>query len=231
MSVSLKGPQVPPLYDTLVGVKTETMKALRCCLPATISAIDTFDGTVNVNVAMFQHDTNGNPFPYPPLTKCPVITLQGGGVAAGFPITVGDQCLVFFSDRCIDNWLQTGTPQPLANFRMHDLSDGFVLVGVNSLNSLLNMSIDSGEGGIGESKNPTGAKVALNPTTHLITIQNGSQNLKLILSDLVTAVNALNGTLALMTTASIASLSTQGIIAGYTATFTTLLARLTALLY
>lgn len=68
----------------------------------------------------------------PLLLDCPVYFPSGGGVTLTFPIAKGDECLVVFASRCIDSWWQSGGIQPPAEFRMHDLSDGFAFVGVRS---------------------------------------------------------------------------------------------------
>ncbi len=74
----------------------------------------------------------------PELLDCPVLFSRGGGVSLTFPITQGDECLVIFSSRCIDNWWLKGSPggtvaQEQAEFRMHDLSDGFCIPGLSSV--------------------------------------------------------------------------------------------------
>lgn len=78
----------------------------------------------------------------PLLLDCPVFFPGGGGFALTFPIAAGDECLVVFGSRCIDNWWQNGCPpdagglpqpQEQAELRMHDLSDGFAFVGVSSV--------------------------------------------------------------------------------------------------
>lgn len=73
----------------------------------------------------------------PILLDCPIVFPSGGGFTLTFPIAVGDECLVIFASRCIDGWWQQGKVQPQAEFRMHDLSDGFVLVGPKSLPSVI----------------------------------------------------------------------------------------------
>jgi hypothetical protein len=70
----------------------------------------------------------------PVLNDCPVLWQGGGGVTAVFPIAAGDECLVVFSSRCIDNWWALGGVQDAPEFRMHNLSDGFALVGVRNVN-------------------------------------------------------------------------------------------------
>lgn len=69
----------------------------------------------------------------PLLLDCPVVFPSGGDVVLTFPIRTGDDCYVSFASRCIDSWWQSGSIQPPAEFRMHDLSDGFVFVGPRSL--------------------------------------------------------------------------------------------------
>lgn len=66
----------------------------------------------------------------PLLVDCPVQFPAGGGVVLTMPITPGDECLVIFASRCIDAWWQSGKVSPPMVYRMHDLSDGFVIPGV-----------------------------------------------------------------------------------------------------
>lgn len=69
----------------------------------------------------------------PLLVDCPVVFPGGGGFSLTFPVVPGDECLVVFASRCIDAWWQAGGVQPQAEFRMHDLSDGFAFVGTRSV--------------------------------------------------------------------------------------------------
>jgi len=68
----------------------------------------------------------------PILLDCPVFFPSGGGCTLTFPVKAGDECLVVFASRCIDAWWQLGGVQGQAEFRMHNLSDGFALPGVRS---------------------------------------------------------------------------------------------------
>lgn len=67
------------------------------------------------------------------LVDLPVIFPRGGGVTLTFPIKAGDECLVIFSDRCIDFWHQSGGNGDPVDERQHDTSDAFVIVGPQSL--------------------------------------------------------------------------------------------------
>ena len=103
----------------------------------------------------------------PMLLDCPVFFPHAGGCSLTFPVKAGDECLVVFSARAIDLWWQSGGVQPPVEVRMHDLSDGFALVGVYSQpnvipsvsTSAVQLRSDEGQ-----------AYVEINPTSHDITI-------------------------------------------------------------
>jgi hypothetical protein len=63
----------------------------------------------------------------PLLVDVPIHFPGGGGYTATFPLKEGDECVVVFSSRCIDNWWQSGGVQPPFEQRMHDLSDAFAV--------------------------------------------------------------------------------------------------------
>lgn len=68
----------------------------------------------------------------PLLVDVPIIFPRAGGFAITFPVKKGDECLVSFSARCIDAWWQSGGVQAPLEARMHDLSDGFAILGPTS---------------------------------------------------------------------------------------------------
>lgn len=65
----------------------------------------------------------------PVCQDCPIIFPGGGGAHLTFPLAAGDEGLIVFASRCIDNWWLQGGPQPPAMVRFHDLSDGFFIPG------------------------------------------------------------------------------------------------------
>ena len=107
----------------------------------------------------------------PLLLDCPVFFPHAGGCSLTFPVKAGDECLVVFSCRAIDLWWQSGGVQPPVEVRMHDLSDGFALVGVYSQpkvipsvsTSAVQLRSDDGQ-----------AFVEINPSSHDIAIKTPS---------------------------------------------------------
>jgi hypothetical protein len=73
----------------------------------------------------------------PVLLDVPICFPSCAGFMITMPLASGDEVLVVFSSRCIDSWWQNGwsqgTPCPPANYRMHDLSDGFAIPGPKSV--------------------------------------------------------------------------------------------------
>jgi hypothetical protein len=72
-----------------------------------------------------------------PVADVPVHFPSGGGHTLTFPIKAGDECLVIFSERNIDAWHQHGGTQQPTDYRMHDINDCFVQVGLRSQPNLL----------------------------------------------------------------------------------------------
>jgi hypothetical protein len=100
------------------------------------------------------------------------------------PVAAGDQCLVIFADRNIDAWFQNGGQSASFNARMHDLSDGMVLVGLNALTSTMpaysatEVRLLYGTGKVGISGNK-------------VTITNGAQTLLTVLDGMIDVIKTL----------------------------------------
>ena len=69
----------------------------------------------------------------PLLVDCPVVFPGGGGYVLTYPLKAGDEALIIIAERCIDAWWQSGGVQAAAEYRLQDLSDGFVIPGPRSL--------------------------------------------------------------------------------------------------
>ena len=108
------------------------MVGLHTALPAIIDAYDPARQTVSAQPAINRSLTDGTIQTLPLCTDVPVVFLRGGGFAMTFPIAAGDECLLVFSERSIDEWYQDGGIQTPGTARMHSLSDGFAIVGVGS---------------------------------------------------------------------------------------------------
>ena len=102
---------------------------------------------------------------YPPLPLVPVVFWGGGGISMTWPVAAGDECLLVFHDRDIDNWFLNGAGQPPLSARVHDFADAFAIVGLRSGPRALGgvsttaAQIRTDDGSTFVEVNPTGVKV------------------------------------------------------------------------
>ncbi|MBC7074655.1 MAG: hypothetical protein H5T98_01005 [Syntrophomonadaceae bacterium] len=106
-------------------------------MPGIIQSFNAAEQTVVVQPAIraiqFDKDGVSTNVDLPVLLDCPVQFPSGGGFTLTFPVAQGDECLIVFANRCIDAWWQSGGVQNQAVMRMHDLSDGFAVLGFSSV--------------------------------------------------------------------------------------------------
>ena len=127
-----EGGAAVPFRDMLEAARID----IHTALPGIIQSFDPARMTCSVQPAIRgairQPDGRVQAVDLPLLVDCPVVFPGGGGYELTFPLAAGDDCLIIFAERCIDAWWQSGGVQAAAEYRMHDLSDGFVLAGVRS---------------------------------------------------------------------------------------------------
>lgn len=124
------------LNEALLVALDGWQSGLWTALPAIINSFDdlamtvTAQPTIKMNVLL--SDGTFSLVTLPLLVDVPVCFPGGGGYTLTFPIKQGDEALIVFSSRCIDAWWQLGGTQVQTELRMHDLSDGFAIIGVRS---------------------------------------------------------------------------------------------------
>ncbi|WP_369050833.1 Gp138 family membrane-puncturing spike protein [Burkholderia gladioli] len=153
-------------WDATLLTKDYTAAQMRCACPGIIESFDAVAMTCVVQPAIKAYRTDEigttTAFDMPLLVDCPVQFPGAGGASMTFAVARGDECLVVFSDRSIDAWWQSGGTGERVSSRMHDLSDGMVLLGFRSQPRVLaNVSTTSAQ-----LRSDDGATyVDLNPTT------------------------------------------------------------------
>lgn len=122
----------PPDLDDLLAESRDALLAnINCVQVGKIEKIND-DQTVEIKIQFLRRLPDGKTAKYPLLVDCPYFVLQGGGAYIDMPIKKGDDCLVLFNDRNIDDWWDTANVAVPADTRKHSISDGFALVGINS---------------------------------------------------------------------------------------------------
>ena len=188
----------PGLKDLLDALKQDIMRDLNCHGIATVQSFSQADNgkfviqaTMNYQKTYWQPQPSGSYIPqlvsYPILVDCPAIVLGGGSTALTFPIQAGDQCLIMFNDRDIQNWFAGAQSGPVATPRCHSFADAIAFVGFQTVESY-----DSTHAII---TNAAGAKVGVQASGDLCLISNNSGSLRDVLLELVSVLNTFAGAL------------------------------------
>lgn len=182
----------PDLKALLEQVKKDVLTSINCAQVGEIVSFDVDAQTAKVQLKIMRLFVDRTSTPakyvpkvYPLLVDCPVFIPAGGDGRLTFPIQPGDGCLVVFNDRDIDNWFETGTTLPPNSTRLHDLSDGFAIVGFrNKATAITDFNADDAElrfaGGI----------LKLNDK---VALDGAAASLRTALQKIIDALTALNG--------------------------------------
>lgn len=124
------------LYQVMQDALREMLGNLHTATVARVVKVN--EKTLDVQ-PVINRVVDGESVKLPVFVEVPPVTLQGGGSYLAMPVSVGDYCLLVFTERCFDRWYQGKDEQPPAEMRMHDYSDGFAIVGVNPLQAAISL--------------------------------------------------------------------------------------------
>ena len=208
----------PDLTDLLNLLKKEIFFDLSCVHVGTIQSFNATNQTVYASVnyqkTFFQlNATTGKYVPvlqaYPTAINCPLVIMGGGTTKITFPITKGDECLLIFNDRDIDNWFATGVKTSgNATGRAHSFADAFALVGVHSTPNVLTV-YDAVRALITNGN----VSVGINPSNNKVRIANTSiGTLNTVLQNILTQLQTLSTACAAITVSGVTSgVGTSGV--------------------
>ena len=147
----LKGGSIQALMQLVRRMFLE----IHTCIPGEIIAFDKDKqiATVKSCIRNTSIDENGETswIEPPQIVDVPVVFLQSQtkGFSFTYPVEPGDQCLLFFSERSYDNWLEYGSvqnPSETGIPRSHQYNDAFALVGISPLvSSIEDFQVDGME--------------------------------------------------------------------------------------
>jgi hypothetical protein len=156
--------------DLMQSVKSDVMQSMFCVQLGTIQAYDNLKNTAKITINFKKQFGNGKVVDYPPLEDCPVFTLYGGDASISIPIKKGDQCIILFNDRNIDNWYLNGSTGVPADVRCHSIADGIAIVGVRNLAKAELVPANS---------------LCVNGGSKKVSIKNSSTNLKKLMDSFI----------------------------------------------
>lgn len=119
---------------TLNLLRNKINDTLRVAIPGIIKSFNYLEQTATIQPTIMEKikDIEGRiiDIKLPELLDVPIVFPRSGGYSLTLPIKPGDECLVIFSDMCIDAWWASGGVQQQEEIRRHDLSDAFAIIGI-----------------------------------------------------------------------------------------------------
>lgn len=110
----------------------EMMKDVGTSIPGHFLAFNPDTQLAQIQIGVVGIDVEGKTFTHPPIIECPVAFLGGSQYFIEHQIDPGDECLIIFSQRYIDAWVNTGGVAQQDIVRFHDFSDAAILPGLRS---------------------------------------------------------------------------------------------------
>lgn len=201
------------LKDVLNKHKSEIMLEMNCHAIGIIESFDSTNQTCTVKINYLktrlvkdsQDEYVEENYKYPLLLDCPTMIYHGGDSGLTMPIKSGDNCLVLFNDRDIDNWFSGANEAPVATTRKHSLSDGIVFVGLNNAgNEITNYDSD----------NPVlyNQETKITVKSDKVLIENSTDQLGVLLRELIDEIKAIQTTPAVVGNPSAISPASQTLI-------------------
>lgn len=121
---------------------------------------------------------------YPVLIDVPFIVMRASStVYLNIPISVGQNVMVLYNDRCIDDWYASGQQSNLSSPRLHSMADAVALVGIASMKDLI-VGYDASRIGMVNDK-------AMVMVGEKIEVKNDLQSLGPVLQELIGKLNEL----------------------------------------
>jgi hypothetical protein len=137
--------RITPSIERFVQLERRIFQRLRVALPGIVTAFAPGPpAKVSVQIATNEPVTANIPvsgvfnvrsqmIQIPLLVDVPLLVPCGGGYEITFPVQIGDEVLVIFSDTQIDQWLGNGGLNNYPNTtRRHSLADGIAILGLRS---------------------------------------------------------------------------------------------------
>lgn len=116
---------------------SNALKNVHTFVPGIIHSFDPATQTAQVQPAIKRIFVEQGAVNLPLCVDVPVHFLKCGQFCITAPVTPGDECLLGFFERAIDKWYAAGGVQEPSEYRLHHLSDGFAIVGISSMPSVI----------------------------------------------------------------------------------------------
>lgn len=110
----------------------ELMKNVGTTIPGHFLSFDAGPQLAQIQIGVQRVSVGGDTFTPSPIIQCPVVFLGGSEYFMEHQIDPGDECMIIFSQRCIEGWKNTGGVATNPIMRFHNINDACILPGLRS---------------------------------------------------------------------------------------------------
>ncbi|AVD86184.1 Gp138 family membrane-puncturing spike protein [Pseudomonas sp. SWI44] len=152
----------------------EAMKGVCTSIPGHVLTFDPGTQLAQVQVGVLRVDINGAEFTVPPVINVPVC-FPGGDFVLEFEVGAGCEGSIFFSQRCIDGWIQSGGVAANPIGRFHSMQDAMFMPGFRSIPGAVSGFANDGV----RLRNKAGSQFVWLKGDNTISMQNGAGSFEL----------------------------------------------------
>jgi Phage protein Gp138 N-terminal domain len=118
-------------------IREDVLKTINCHQVAIVHFFNSDDLTITAQITtkrLLDIKPDGSKIwkEYPLFTDVPIVILGGNDSLLTFPVLAGQECLLLFNDRELDEWWANGGINSFNAERYHSFSDAIALIGLRS---------------------------------------------------------------------------------------------------
>lgn len=164
-----------PLQNVITAAMEGATKDIYTCVPGHIIAFNPSTQRAQVQIGIQRVQVDGTTFDPPPIVDVPV-SFPGDQYVLEFQIDPGCEGSIYFSQRCIDGWKQTGgiADNPVARF--HHPQDAHFVPGIRSLGNVITGFTNDGV----RIRDTSGNRYVWIKADGTLVLQNASGNLTML---------------------------------------------------
>ena len=124
--------QKATLTELLKTAFREQMKDVGTSVPGHVVAFDPDTQLAQLQIGIQRTGVDGKAYNPEVLIECQAQFTGGNAFHVEHQIDAGDECVIIFSQRCIDGWMNTGGIANNPILRFHDINDAYFIPGLRS---------------------------------------------------------------------------------------------------
>lgn len=129
--------------ELLNTVISSRISEVNICMPASIIEYDFKKQKARVQPALNYKYNDGSIVIIPDIFNVPVVHPASGGASITFPVSVGDNVLLLFSQKSLEEWLEKGEQVTPDDSRQNNLTDAIAIIGLMDFGKISNAKNDT----------------------------------------------------------------------------------------